>query len=542
MKKIICILLALILLTSMIPVLAEEDSDEGDDSIVVPVEGTENIDPDQEEPDEIESETSLVEEDLTGDGTETEPAQPAGTPAPTEAPLRYGSKGNEVKKLQKRLVELGYYKGRISGNYLDGTRNGITAFQEKNGLPVTGEADAETQALLFSSSALGKADVPENTPTPIPELNGYLVQEDHNIVMPDEPVPFTKTLKRDSSGKLVKQMQERLQQLGYYEGPISGNFQKYTYRAVKALQEQNGLEGTGIVDEVTWNLIFNDPGLVLPQDTPKPTPSPSPVPFAITVDVQNQVTTVYGRDENGEYTVVVRQMLCSTGLKATPSDVGDWVLNGRKATWCTFPKWGNSYARYWTRINSSIAFHSVLYTAVSNTALKVVSYKKLGQRASHGCIRLTVADAKWIYDNVGAGTVVSIVEGLPSQPELRDALKLPPLNTKSMTPAKTPEPTAEPEYRSDVKPDLGGKTLKMRSESEAVFWMQNRLKELGYYHTKCTGKMLDCTVNALKQFQRDHGLHPNGVATQKDIDALFEAEIPTPTPAPTETPEPIPEP
>lgn len=30
------------------------------------------------------------------------------------------------------------------------------------------------------------------------------------------------------------------------------------------------------------------------------------------------------RDENGDYTVVVRQMLCSTGTKSYPSDVGDW--------------------------------------------------------------------------------------------------------------------------------------------------------------------------------------------------------------------------
>ena len=103
-------------------------------------------------------------------------------------------------------------------------------------------------------------------------------------------------------------------------------------------------------------------------------------------------------------------MLCSTGMKATPSDVGDWVLNGRHATWCIFPKWGNSYARYWTRINSSIAFHSPIYTAVSNSAMKIASYNMLGQRASHGCIRLSVWDAKWIYDNIGAGTVVSIVK------------------------------------------------------------------------------------------------------------------------------------
>ncbi len=35
-------------------------------------------------------------------------------------------------------------------------------------------------------------------------------------------------------------------------------------------------------------------------------------------------------------------------------------------------------------------------------------YNKLGQTASAGCVRLTVADTKWIYDNCPSGTVVVI--------------------------------------------------------------------------------------------------------------------------------------
>lgn len=33
---------------------------------------------------------------------------------------------------------------------------------------------------------------------------------------------------------------------------------------------------------------------------------------------------------------------------------------------------------------------------------------KLGQPASHGCVRLTVADAQWFYDQVPDGTLVTI--------------------------------------------------------------------------------------------------------------------------------------
>ena len=448
-------------------------------------------------------------------------------------PLRYGSTGDDVKSLQTRLTDLGYYKGKISGNFLEATRSAVTKFQENNNIDANGIADPDTQTIIYSGSAIGKNDI-EATATPVPDMSAYLVDDDMEnspIDMKGSGVAFTKKLKNGSTGALVKQLQERLTTLGYYDGPISGNFMVKTTRAVKKIQTQNALTANGVVDEETWNVIFNDTKVVLPDNTPKPTPEPTPVPFAITVDVANQVTTVYGRDENGDYTVIVRQMLCSTGLKATPSDVGDWVLNGRHAKWCYFPKWG-SYARYWTRINSSIAFHSVIYNSVSTTNMATKSYKKLGSRASHGCIRLTVADSKWIYDNVGEGTVVSIVEGMDADPELRDALKLAPLNERTQTPVETPQPTAEPEYKSTDKPVLE-KNLREKSENATVYWVQRRLTELGYYKGKCSGKFLAGTKKAVTAFQRDQHVYANGEVDQRTLDLLYDAVIPG-----EETPEP----
>ena len=459
-------------------------------------------------------------------------------------PLRYGSSGEDVKRLQTRLTELGYYHGKISGNYLEGTQSGISAFQEKNGLEKTGVADNDTQSLLYSGDALNKEVKAEVIPTPAPD--NFLVIDDSQgdvAATPDATVAFTRKLARGSTGALVKQLQTRLTELGYYTGPISGNFLAKTTAAVKAFQTQNALEADGIVGELTWHLLFNDPTVVLPEHTPKPTPEPTPVPFAITVDVNNQVTTVYGRDENGEYTVVIREMLCSTGTKSYPSDVGEWVLNGRTARWCYFPRWGG-HAQYWTRINSGIAFHSVTYSSVNTMALNTSSYKNLGSRASHGCIRLTVADAKWIYDNVGEGTVVTITEDLPADPELRASLKLPPLDYSRMLPQTTPEPTPEPVYVSGAQPPLPLEKLQKNDSSEAVFWMQKKLKELGYYGGKCSGTYLNGTVNAVKAFQKDAGLKVTGTATVETLERLYEQELatPTPSPTPTLTPEPIPTP
>ncbi|MGN0778809.1 MAG: peptidoglycan-binding protein [Aristaeellaceae bacterium] len=459
-------------------------------------------------------------------------------------PLRYGSSGEDVKRLQTRLTELGYYHGKISGNYLEGTQSGISAFQEKNGLDKTGVADTDTQTLLYSGDALSKQVKAEVIPTPAPD--NFLVVDDSQgdvATTPSATVAFTKKLARGSTGKLVKQLQTRLTELGYYTGPISGNFLGKTATAVKAFQTQNALEADGVVGELTWHMLFNDPTVVLPEHTAKPTPEPTPVPFAITVDVKNQVTTVYGRDENGDYTVVIREMLCSTGTKSYPSDVGEWVLNGKTARWCYFPKWGG-HAQYWTRINSSIAFHSVTYSSVNTMALNTSSYKHLGSRASHGCIRLTVADAKWIYDNVGAGTVVTITESLPADPELRASLKLPPLDYSRMLPQTTPEPTPEPVYISGAQPPMPLTKLQKNDSSEAVFWMQKKLKELGYYTGKCSGTFLGGTLEAVKAFQKANGLKVSGVATVETLEKLYEQELatPTPSPTPTLTPEALPTP
>ena len=51
----------------------------------------------------------------------------------THRPLRYGSGGDDVKELQKQLSELGYYKGKINGNYLESTKKAVEELSAKLG-------------------------------------------------------------------------------------------------------------------------------------------------------------------------------------------------------------------------------------------------------------------------------------------------------------------------------------------------------------------------------------------------------------------------
>ncbi len=455
-------------------------------------------------------------------------------------PLEKGDSGEWVKKLQTRLTELGYYNGKISGNYLEGTYYGIHSFQNKNGLSVTGKADVQTQELLFDTNkALTKKEV-TLTPSPTPAPTSFDNTED--LVTDATPAPtignvnFSKKLSRGSTGSKVKQLQTKLTELGFYTGPISGNFMNQTKDAVSAFQKHNALTVDGIVGKETWDMIFNNQDVSNASATPKPTPVPTPIPYSITVDVKNQVVTVYGLDENGEYTNVVRQMICSTGTTSHPSDLGDWTLNGRTARWATFPKWGGGWAQYWTRINSSIAFHSVLYNSTNTMDLATGSYSALGSRASHGCIRLLVHDAKWIYDNIGKGVVVHITDSLPSDPELTQSLKPAPLDKSNMLPKATPAPTAPPEYVSSEEPPMPFRTLKKGVKGEDVYWLQMKLQELGYYKGTVTGGYYGGTVNAVKAYQKDHNLSADGIAGTKTLNTIYADVLATPTPMPTPAP------
>ena len=73
------------------------------------------------------------------------------TPEPA---LHNGSQGEKVWKLQERLQVLGYYTDAVDGQFGQGTRDAVIAFQKKNGLEADGYAGEETQKVLYSEDAL----------------------------------------------------------------------------------------------------------------------------------------------------------------------------------------------------------------------------------------------------------------------------------------------------------------------------------------------------------------------------------------------------
>ncbi len=78
--------------------------------------------------------------------------------------LRQGAKGGEVKEVQRRLKQWGYYNGSVDGVFGSGTRAAVIKFQKKNGLTADGVVGSATyKALGMNNSYQVLAGKGQNT-------------------------------------------------------------------------------------------------------------------------------------------------------------------------------------------------------------------------------------------------------------------------------------------------------------------------------------------------------------------------------------------
>lgn len=118
--------------------------------------------------------------------------------------------------------------------------------------------------------------------------------------------------------------------------------------------------------------------------------------YVIKVNKEACCVTVYQAD------VPVKAFACSPG-DATP--IGTFHLAGQ---WRWNTLMGGVEGQYCSQIYGNFLFHSILYNERNIRTLIPSSYNDLGKRVSHGCVRLRVADAKWIFDNCPTGTKIII--------------------------------------------------------------------------------------------------------------------------------------
>lgn len=177
--------------------------------------------------------------------------------------------------------------------------------------------------------------------------------------------------------------------------------------------------------------------------------------YVIKVNVGTNCVTIY---KNGE---PVKAMICS------PSDetpIGTFYTP-EKYRWHEMI--GNCYAQYCTRITTGILFHSVWYYKNGDkSTMSVSAYNVMGQKASHGCVRLLCIDAKWIYDNCALGTKVVIFRGTSKD----DPLGRPsftPINTGAFTSWDPTDPDPNNPYQK-AKPTITAKNTNIEYKSKVT--------------------------------------------------------------------------
>lgn len=174
--------------------------------------------------------------------------------------MRVGDENADVKKLQQALDILGYYDGKIDGKYGDGTTKAVKAYQKAEHLEADGYAGFDTVRSLFGScrkNSLTTRPGPTESPsaTPAPAKSKY------PTVSSIEQIGSApaKTQKGDSGSNVVK-LQQALECMGYYDGPIDGSFGESTEAAVKRFQKKRNMKEDGIAGSSTLRVIFGSAG------------------------------------------------------------------------------------------------------------------------------------------------------------------------------------------------------------------------------------------------------------------------------------------
>lgn len=150
--------------------------------------------------------------------------------------------------------------------------------------------------------------------------------------------------------------------------------------------------------------------------------------YKIVVNTTKNIVTIYAKDGKNGYILPVKAMVCSCGIKGHRTITGNYSSLRRVSKWHSL--YYGTYGKYCTRISGPYLFHSVVYSKYGDSySLYGNEYRKLGQFASHGCIRLSVKDAKWIYDNASKCTV-SLIKSNSIGPLLKPVAENP-IKTRS---------------------------------------------------------------------------------------------------------------
>jgi peptidoglycan hydrolase-like protein with peptidoglycan-binding domain len=299
---------------------------------------------------------------------------------------------NVVLALQSALTDVDLFHATINGRYDAATIAAVSALQTRARIAVDGFYGPQTGAALVR--LFGHAD-----PEPVEEESAE----------PGSPTTTTTTttatdhrldlLTLGSTGESVKRLQQRLTTLGYRPGAADSSFGAATASAVLAFQKREGLERDSVVGPSVESALAAAKAAG---------PRNGPVP-RIDIDIARQllfvvlktgsVITLNSSTGNGE-----RYSVPGGGTDVAYTPVGDFNVI-RKVP-------GDEQAPLGTLRNPLYFYRGWAIHGASN----VPAYP-----ASHGCARISNADADWLFPRIPLGTPVIVYDTSGRSPSVSDA-------------------------------------------------------------------------------------------------------------------------
>lgn len=435
------------------------------------------------------------------------------------APVSYttlsnGSKGDAVKKLQEGLKNLGFYRSSVDGKFGSGTQSAVQSFQRVNGLSVTGKADLATQMLLYHGA-------PKNSA---------------GLVVEIAPRPQYTVLSRGSKGELVRQLQTRLAELGYYTSKVDGDFGTGTYNAVRAFQKKAGLTQNGIANQDTQLLLYAASAPFAKETAaPQPTAVPQATPAPSNGYPYQTYTLASVNLRKGPSTGTTRLTTVPNGASVQVlSEEGDFVqvsYNGRTG--------------YLMMEYVYIPVQYLPGNTLNEDAQARKDYVTL-QSGSRGAAVTALQDAlkeMGFYagsadGQFGAGTV-SALKAFQKKNALRQDGVATPEVQKLMYEGK-PLNSRGKKVNIKTLPPIENYEMQLNDQGEAVIGLQKKLATLGYFSGEYTKLFNSATQKAVKAFQKEHALTVDGKVGEKTwrlLNLLSATPVPgVSTPVPQNTP------
>lgn len=126
----------------------------------------------------------------------------------------------------------------------------------------------------------------------------------------------------------------------------------------------------------------------------------SKTPYLVYLSLDKQMTYVYEGSNNNWN--LIKEFNSSTGIEGKETPKGIFAVTNR-GNWFYSEEFQQG-AKYWVQFMGDYLFHSLPFDENQDNILDYT----LGTPSSHGCIRLAVEDAKWLYDNIDNNTKIII--------------------------------------------------------------------------------------------------------------------------------------